>query len=829
MSYFTESYYLQSKIAQLNNLKIAGPNDAWTEASLKAALLENGMTPREHYLQYGRAEGLNPNPYFNEAEYLAAKAKQLNSIKYDGRTDWTADQVAQGIEANGMIPVEHYERYGAFERDATDRFINPSNAFDANAYWSAKLLLLQQTDPSMTLEKILAGFQDSELSPVSHYMAYGAGEANAADFPLVQAVSVGQRVPNDPVREDLGQCVPGNYGSNTPQPTNTGRQVASPADVGGLADDNISPPVVSPSYNLPVPGDAHYVRLPSNVTWMPSGDYDYIPPSTSGTGKVSDNWVIVDKDTGAGIIVAPNGEIKGQVQYPEGLNTNTDTLPPIDPDMLPDNIRPNDTLDNNFIDTTPPPYVPPAPPVYITVAQSANTTDVDVTGNLAAGQSATVTLGANKTVTATENGTGSADLSANSAILSTQGVTGAGELVFTVTSNFDNPGIVILGNTTARNRIDIAGKINGFVGGAGDDIISIASGTVSDVSGGAGNDTINIAAGATIGNSIHGNAGNDTYNIAAGATIGIGGLRDTAGNDTYNLSTGTHGYTIVDTVGNNSINFTEGTVNLTLETDTDFTGTINGSTDVDTLTITSGATVNGSIQLGAGNDTISLSGTHSFSVVDTVGTNSISFIGLTTLTLEADTDFTGNISGSAGIDTVTIQAGATVTGDINLDYGNDTITIVSGATVTGTIYGGAGADTINLPAFNSLTLGYGVGDSGTYSSPDSGQTIGTSAFDVIEGVGGSTRFYVANASFSTSPSSSSSLPSGPNSTVVCLVHGTQSGSTFTAGSGNDALVLFDPDGGGSSGHIGIVLIGVGDAAALTVDTSATFSVTTAFT
>jgi hypothetical protein len=219
MVYFDETYYLQSKLAQLKNIgeSYHPDGDTWNATNLKAFMLEQGMTPQEHYLRYGRSEGLDPNPYFNEAEYLQAKTDQLNSVQElkpgaNAFSTWTVADTLKAITDAGMLPVEHYERYGAFETYASGNFINPSNDLDTSAYWSAKLSQLHATEPNgnWTQAKMVAAFQNAGLSPVSHYMRYGEDEAQASGITFVQPVLVDVTVTQDDAPNDDNVLVTGN-------------------------------------------------------------------------------------------------------------------------------------------------------------------------------------------------------------------------------------------------------------------------------------------------------------------------------------------------------------------------------------------------------------------------------------------------------------------------------------------------------------------------------------------------------------------------------------------------------------------------------------------
>ncbi len=101
--------------------------------------------------------------------------------------------------------------------------------------------------------------------------------------------------------------------------------------------------------------------------------------------------------------------------------------------------------------------------------------------------------------------------------------------------------------------IDITG-FEGYYGGAGADIITLDSDSVSYVNGGGGNDIINIVAGTTWTHSkVDGGAGNDTFNIGGGdGHILAGG----AGADTFSFTSASAGTTIMGFVsGEDELDF----------------------------------------------------------------------------------------------------------------------------------------------------------------------------------------------------------------------------------------------------------------------------------
>lgn len=125
VSYFNESYYLKEKLAQL---KVVDPNGdlnggkPWaTTSEVQAAFTANGLTAEQHFEQYGQYEGLNPVAEFVADEYLAMKAAQLNSIKQDGKSDWTAAEIKTAINDANMSVLDHFETYAGTAANEADR------------------------------------------------------------------------------------------------------------------------------------------------------------------------------------------------------------------------------------------------------------------------------------------------------------------------------------------------------------------------------------------------------------------------------------------------------------------------------------------------------------------------------------------------------------------------------------------------------------------------------------------------------------------------------------------------------------------------------------
>lgn len=593
MSYFfDEHYYIAAKLAHMDSI-----GQPMTEVQLKSAFSKAGYTAQEHYEAYGRDEGLNPNAYFNEYEYLEAKAKQLNSVGNQPNPAggaWDADAVLKAITDAGMTPADHYERYGAFETDADGNFINPSNAFDANAYWSAKLFELhtEYPDENWTMETMLRAFRDADVSPVSHYLLWGADETDASGIAFVQTVPISQRVPNDPARDAVtGYIVPGNYMGATPAPGDGNAAAAqNPCDVGGLADPSVSPLPVYPESSLPTPGEAGYRLLPSTI--KPAPGVVILPP-TEPSATVKGNWLVVDVTTGEAIVIGRDGSIIGKVDVnvtdngggmgvnvPDNVNVPVSTLPPLDPSDLPPWIVPDPDLPNNF------PLPPPQDHSGITATAAGD--DITLGGTIHSS-------GVSKLILADDGSlhdwSGQKDGMAlpsftlgTDGVLDASGVTGRGTL-YLDTSAAESLPHSVKGALHADNVAFLAPKM-AYTGGEANDTVTVT---------GKGDNAVASSGGIDLGN------GENSLTMDDSKAMSVTGG---SGADTV---------TLTQTEVSGDINLGDGNNSLTVSgKDSRLVNVTTGSGD-DIVTINDGATVNGttvngSIALGAGRDTLVFTG-----------------------------------------------------------------------------------------------------------------------------------------------------------------------------------------------------------------------------
>ncbi|WP_277809984.1 hypothetical protein [Chromohalobacter canadensis] len=111
---FDANYYYEQKLNQLQSTDSEQYGD-WTIADVALAFNESGLTAEEHYEQYGATEGLNPSAEFDSQAYLSAKLGQMQEQDSEQYADWTVADVAQAFEESGLSPLEHYNQFGQDE------------------------------------------------------------------------------------------------------------------------------------------------------------------------------------------------------------------------------------------------------------------------------------------------------------------------------------------------------------------------------------------------------------------------------------------------------------------------------------------------------------------------------------------------------------------------------------------------------------------------------------------------------------------------------------------------------------------------------------------
>lgn len=161
-AWFSSSVYFQNKLTSLGQ--------GWTRDALNAAFTSAGYSldaagMYRHFLDFGNSEGVSPNSLFNTQQYLENKAADFFGVS--NPTNSQIALMASAITAAGMTVWEHYCQYGWREG------INPSDAFDANQYFTDKL---GQLGGGWTTTSVMQAFANAQLNPVTHYYSYGIQE-----------------------------------------------------------------------------------------------------------------------------------------------------------------------------------------------------------------------------------------------------------------------------------------------------------------------------------------------------------------------------------------------------------------------------------------------------------------------------------------------------------------------------------------------------------------------------------------------------------------------------------------------------------------------------
>lgn len=164
--------------AYFNN-KLAALGEGWDALGLKAAFEDAGYAydaggMYQHFMDFGNAEGVSPNSWFNAGEYLYNKAAQYYNTS--SVTPNHVTSMAKAMEGAGMSPWDHFHTYWAEYYAARGEFLNPSAGFDVAKYMNDKLAMMQKGDPAYTMDQLIKAFTDAGLDPVQHYASFGKDE-----------------------------------------------------------------------------------------------------------------------------------------------------------------------------------------------------------------------------------------------------------------------------------------------------------------------------------------------------------------------------------------------------------------------------------------------------------------------------------------------------------------------------------------------------------------------------------------------------------------------------------------------------------------------------
>ena len=179
-SWFDANEYYKNKADQL---KAVDPDkyESWNAGTVKDYFISNGIDPYQHFVDYGKAENVAPNSYFDANFYLRAKADWLNnyenedgSLGFDGKDDWTAADVQKAFSDAGLTAWEHYLQFG------TDEGVNPNETLDVQAYYEAKAAQLNETEyqdrTDWTADDVKEAFKEAGITAAQHAAAYAEAE-----------------------------------------------------------------------------------------------------------------------------------------------------------------------------------------------------------------------------------------------------------------------------------------------------------------------------------------------------------------------------------------------------------------------------------------------------------------------------------------------------------------------------------------------------------------------------------------------------------------------------------------------------------------------------
>lgn len=133
------------------------------------------------------------NKYFNEEEYIQNKTDQLNGIEVyvnQKEASWTPELTRKAISDAGMTPWEHFHQYGAYEtrylsRDTDENGnafyrvhfgIDPSSQFNIHEYYMHKATLEGISWNEWRYPVVEKYFKNINLDTITHYSVSGENE-----------------------------------------------------------------------------------------------------------------------------------------------------------------------------------------------------------------------------------------------------------------------------------------------------------------------------------------------------------------------------------------------------------------------------------------------------------------------------------------------------------------------------------------------------------------------------------------------------------------------------------------------------------------------------
>ncbi|MGN7161564.1 autotransporter outer membrane beta-barrel domain-containing protein [Sphingomonas sp. SAFR-052] len=294
---------------------------------------------------------------------------------------------------------------------------------------------------------------------------------------------------------------------------------------------------------------------------------------------------------------------------------------------------------------------------------------------------------------------------------------GTGTLTLALDQSFQTTTLTGTGLNTTLNGFSL-----GTVTGSDAAEQLMVDGDVASVALGAGNDM--LATGAqTAAGSYDGGTGSDTL---AFINTGVVILTGTAtGFEQVALTNGS--LTVAGTLGatNAPLSFGDGAQVVTVASGGTLAGVIDLGAGNDALRLTTGSTLNGTVAGGAGSDSVilTLAGDRSLASTTLTGFETFTSEGTGTLTLTGAHAYDALNAGTS----LTIASGSTLTAPVRFGSGDQRFTIAGG--FTGAVDGGAGSDTLAITggntAFSTVTNVEALAMSGGFATVSGTATLGS--------------------------------------------------------------------------------------------------------
>lgn len=778
--WFDANAYMQNKLAQL---KAQEPDAGWTLDNVYDTFRDAGFVGTEgqyeHFVQYGAAEEVAPNAYFDADEYYAAKAKQYYEEELKQEFTGSEEQIAYVkslIKDADMNAWTHYQQFGSAEG------VNPSNAFDASDYCAAKAEAMNKAGQKApdgtewTAEKIAEAIDQAGMSVLEHYLTYaGTGEGEVAagsTYPVSGDEQVSKPGETFYLTADRDSLV-GTSGDDVFRATTAGDMDDFDTVDGGAGNDTLevyTSDALKGTFtnieNLVVAGTA-------------AASYDLSSFSKSFTLKADATEVT---------------DVTGQKLVLDGVAAQTLTVKMAADQASVELVSQNRGGDNTF-----------------SLAEGEALKSVNLTLDEAASsvkfggaRAASIETLAVKAVESSTADVATVDLS-NLSGLKDITVTGDASVTLSAVDTATNLETLDAFNTTGGVTVD--GKLANtaaFTGGAGNDTITLGASTQAHDMG-AGDDTVKITEALGKGVSINGGDGIDTLemttNIAkdfrvGDAITGFETLKLTTGTDTVDMDNfgdinhviaGSQAATIKNIDSNGTIEFnddgaamtvtvkdadkadnTSDVLNVTIADDGDVTVQKLTVDDVENINITADDT---DLVTGA------TAATHTLTLAADKAT-SVTVSGDAKLTLNLDAVSTAikDINASENTGGLTVDLGSTLKGvTVTGSSADDTITMGIGNTVTG----GEGKDTFIATAATDATVSFST--IMNFEAGDTLQIAGMTSLAKVDIVSGTTNFdAVVAKALETATNTNAAWFVYDNNTYVVLEGGGDDG-TFGSG------------------------------------------------